>query len=221
MWGAEVAHLELDTSNGGSPSWKPLPVLLTTPLSLFGDAAPELWLIVSRTGGLLALAFAFRLASRVAGRTAGGLAAVLLLLSAGWVRGHLHGYLEPSVVALLLGAVDLHASQRHRAALMLLFLAGLGRPEVWPCFGLYALWWARGTRRGERILASLLVIATPVLWFGGDLWGSGDALHGSETARAVSHDDGRSGVETLMLAFSKLEVAMIVTAIAGVRRRAA
>lgn len=62
----------------------------------------------------------------------------------------------------------------------------------------------------------MLVIATPVLWFGGDLWGSGDALHGSETARAVSHDDGRSGVETLMLAFWKLEVAMIVTAIAGV-----
>src|SRR5213592_1052397 len=34
LWGREIAHLDLVT-NGG-PSWKPLPILFTTPFSVFG-----------------------------------------------------------------------------------------------------------------------------------------------------------------------------------------
>src|SRR6185503_4622828 len=40
IWGREVAHLDLDTQYG--PSWKPLPVLLTTPFALVPGAAPAL-----------------------------------------------------------------------------------------------------------------------------------------------------------------------------------
>lgn len=214
VWGREVAQLDLDTSGGGAPSWKPLPVLITTPLSLFGDAAPELWLVISRAGGLLALALAYRLASRLAGRTAGVLAAILLLFSQGWLQGYLNGYLEPAVIALLLGAIECHLSAKGRAALVLLFLAGLARPEVWPCFGLYALWRARD-QADERFLVAGLLAATPLLWFGGDLWGSGNPLHGGEVARAVSEHWGRSGIGTLLLAFSGLEIAMVVLAVAG------
>src|SRR3954466_4488878 len=65
VWGREVAHLSLDTTAGSS--WKPLPVLFTTPFSLFGDIAPELWLVVARAGGLLAILFAYRIAARLAG----------------------------------------------------------------------------------------------------------------------------------------------------------
>src|SRR4051794_17022607 len=51
IWGREVLHLDLNTVEG--PSWKPLPVLLTTPFALFGDsAAPALWLVVARAGTL-------------------------------------------------------------------------------------------------------------------------------------------------------------------------
>ena len=47
IWGREVAHLDLVTQTG--PSWKPLPVLFTTPFSLAGDdGAPLLWLTVAR-----------------------------------------------------------------------------------------------------------------------------------------------------------------------------
>ncbi|CAA9311696.1 MAG: hypothetical protein AVDCRST_MAG11-1540, partial [uncultured Gemmatimonadaceae bacterium] len=53
VWGREIAGGTLDTSAG--PSWKPLPVLVTTPLSLAGGAAPEAWLVVARAGALLAL----------------------------------------------------------------------------------------------------------------------------------------------------------------------
>src|SRR3954469_13495164 len=70
IWGREIAHGQLDTIPGRS--WKPLPVLFSTPLSLFGDgAAQALWLVVSRAGGLLGILMAARLAARVAGAPAG------------------------------------------------------------------------------------------------------------------------------------------------------
>src|SRR4051795_9476322 len=60
IWGREITHLDLNTVSG--PSWKPLPILLTTPFALLGDAAaPALWLLVARAGGLLAIAMAYRL----------------------------------------------------------------------------------------------------------------------------------------------------------------
>jgi len=88
VWGREVAHLDLDTSQGGSPSWKPLPVLFTTPLAIFGDALPEAWLVVARTGGLFGLVLVVVLAVRLAGDRrraiavcAGSVAAVALMVS--------------------------------------------------------------------------------------------------------------------------------------------
>src|SRR5918992_1700967 len=64
VWGREIADLELDT--GGGPSWKPLPSLIAVPLAGLGDAAPELWLLIARAGGLMALVLAWRLAARLA-----------------------------------------------------------------------------------------------------------------------------------------------------------
>src|SRR3954462_13492718 len=73
IWGREVAHLDLDTMSVSS--WKPLPVLFTTVLAPFGDAvAPGLWLVVVRTGALLAVVFAYRIAARYA-RIVGGVVA--------------------------------------------------------------------------------------------------------------------------------------------------
>src|SRR3954451_3926880 len=66
VWGRQIVHLRLDTV-AGPPSWKPLPVLVTAPLSLLGAAAPAAWLAVARAGGALALYFAYRVASRAGG----------------------------------------------------------------------------------------------------------------------------------------------------------
>src|SRR3954452_3655131 len=69
IWGREVAHLGLDTMSGSSS--RTLTELLTTQSSLFGAAAPQLWNLVVRAGALLAVLFAFRVASRLAGTAAG------------------------------------------------------------------------------------------------------------------------------------------------------
>jgi hypothetical protein len=72
IWGREITQLDLVTTNG--PSWKPLPALFTVPFALFGDAAPSLWLVVARAGGLMGLVFAYRVARRLGGPAAGAAA---------------------------------------------------------------------------------------------------------------------------------------------------
>src|SRR5947199_2189888 len=85
IWGREILHLNLDTRFG--PSWKPLPVVLTTVFALVPGAAPALWVAVARAVGLSALAFAFRVALALGGCVAGGLlAAGCLLVSTDCVR---------------------------------------------------------------------------------------------------------------------------------------
>lgn len=193
VWGREVAHLDLNTAIGGSPSWKPLPVLFTTPYSLAGGAvAPSLWLVTARAAGLVALLMAFRVAARLGGRGAGAVAVVGVALSGDFVRALAHGYTEPLMIALALGAVDRHQCGRRGQALALLFLSALGRPEGFVFlvgYGAYAAW--REPRLWPR--AAGLVLVAPALWLGGDWWGSGDPLHAEKVARAVSR--GGPGIQ--------------------------
>ncbi|MBA3420508.1 MAG: hypothetical protein H0U12_01195, partial [Thermoleophilaceae bacterium] len=180
VWGREIAALELDTRLG--PSWKPLPVLFTTTFSVFGDAAPELWLVVARAGALLGLVAAFRLARRLGGPLAGALAVVMLALSGGYLRGSALGYSEGLLVALVLLAVERHLLGRRGQALGLGFAAGLLRPETWPFLGLYALYvFVREPRL--RSLAAGLMALLPVLWLGPELWGSGEPLRAASRAQ--------------------------------------
>ena len=149
MWGRDAGRLALDTSGG--PSWKPLPVVITTPLALTGDPAPALWLVVARAGGLLALAGAWVLAARLGGAVAGTAAALVMALSPWWMFNTALGNSEGLLAAAALWAVIAHLAGRHRAALALGTAAALLRPEVWPFLGLYGLWlWGREPRERAR-----------------------------------------------------------------------
>ena len=165
MWGRETGRLALDTSSG--PSWKPFPVIFTTPLALFGDAAPALWLVVARAGGLLALAGAFALATRLGGRWAGIAAAAVMALSPWWLFNTALGNSEGLLAAAVLWAVVAHLAGRPRAALVLLTAAGLMRPEVWPFLGAYGFW----LRKREPAWVIAAGATTLLLWFGPDVLG--------------------------------------------------
>src|SRR5688500_15928775 len=79
--GRDLAHLELDPDPGGTGvAWKPLPALLAAPLSVFGGAAPELWVLLVRFCALASLLLAFRIGSRLAGGLAGAVAVAAILL---------------------------------------------------------------------------------------------------------------------------------------------
>jgi hypothetical protein len=168
---------------------------MTTPLSVFGDALPDAWLVVARAGALLGLALIVTLAvrlvddrRRLVAVTAGLVAGLTLAVTPGWLRSVLHGYSEPLLLGLIAGAVLAHMSGRRTLPLVLLMLSGLGRPELWSVIGIYALWAWRTKELSLRRIA-LILLPIPILWFGGDFWGSGDPVHGS--GEAASNADIR------------------------------
>ena len=184
LWGREIVELDLNTRGG--PSWKPLPVLFTVPFSLFGtDIAPYLWLWIARAGGLLALVMAYRVARRLVGGYygifAGVLAALSLLSSFKFVRDAALGNSEALLAALVLWAFERHMDGRRDHALYLGVAAALLRPEVWPFLGLYGLWlWVREPQLRLRMIGFAGLI--PLLWFGPEIWGSGEPLRASSRA---------------------------------------
>src|SRR5436190_2378851 len=187
VWGREMAHLDLSTVDG--PSWKPLPVAFTTVFSVFGGAAPALWLVVARAGSLLGAVLAYRIAARLAGAAAGVIAVAALVLSRGWLWSDWIGYSEGILIALSLLAIERHLDGRHRQALVAGFFAALLRAEVWPLVLAYGIWlWFRDP--GARRLTLGLAALVPALWLIPELLGSGDALRAAGRAREPTVGSG-------------------------------
>jgi hypothetical protein len=186
IWGREVLHLDLSTIDG--PSWKPLPVLLTTPFALFGSLAPDLWLFVARAGAIAGVVMAFRVARRLGGVPAGAAAAAAYAIAPWTLRNAALGNSEGLLVALALAAVDRHLAGRPKHAFLLGLGAALLRPEAWPFLGLYGLWLLWREPSVRRVVIAGFV-ALPLLWLLPELWGSGDLLraaHRAHTPRANS-----------------------------------
>ena len=185
LWGREILHLDLVTEGG--PSWKPLPVMFNVPFSIFGvEAAPYLWLWIARAGALLALVMSFRLARRLVGRGAAGIvagvfAAAFLLTTYQYVRDSALGNSEALLAGLFLWGFERHLDGRRDHALYLGLAVALLRPEAWPFLGLYGLWLF--VREPEmRLKVALVGLAIPLLWFGPELWGSGEPFRASSRA---------------------------------------
>ncbi|MBA2505287.1 MAG: hypothetical protein H0V29_04995, partial [Thermoleophilaceae bacterium] len=170
MWGREIGSLDLDTSAG--PSWKPLPVFLTTPFSAFGDEAGAwLWLAFARFSALAAVAGVAELVRREAGRGGAALVAALVVLSPWWFFNGTLGNSEPLLVALIAWAAVAHRADRVPLALGLGFAAALLRPEVWPFLLGYVVWLERrgSVSRGTIAAGGVALLA---LWTLPDLAGS-------------------------------------------------
>jgi len=184
IWSREIAHGNLSTTTG--PSWKPLPVLLTTPFAaLNAGLAPLAWLVLARAGGLLALLFSYRLGARLAGPWAGAIAAGALLLSDGFVRDAARGNSEGMLIALALAAVLVHLAGGRKSTFLLLLAAGLLRPELWLALALYGGYLLLRVP-GSRVLVALSAVAVLTLWFVPEYIGSGNALRASDRAREVN-----------------------------------
>jgi hypothetical protein len=186
LWGREITRGTLYTSAG--PSWKPLPVLFTTPFALAGGAAPALWLVIGRAGALLALAGAARLAALLVppqrAPAAALAAAGVLALSPWWLFNGALGNSEGMLAAAVLWAAVAHLRGRPGAAFGLGLAASLLRPEAWPFLGLYAVWLWAGRRVPRAVIAAGLAVL-PVAWIVPGLLGGGGALSASDAARGT------------------------------------
>jgi hypothetical protein len=200
VWGREVAHLDLHTTGG--PTWKPLPVILTTIFSVFGKAQPDLWLVVGRAGAVMAVGMTFKVSLRLTRQLAVGpgddaprgrferivppimaglIAAFGLTFAGGFITASALGYSEGLMTAVVLIAVERHLDGHYRQAFAISFLAALDRPEVWLLWGPYGLWlWWRDP--GARKLVFALFALIPILWFAPEYWGSGHFFRGVSRA---------------------------------------
>jgi hypothetical protein len=225
IWGREIVHGDLSTVAG--PSWKPLPMLFTTPFALFGDAAPTLWVFVGRLGGVVSIVLAYRLAGRLAGRWAAVVAGGALLLAEGYLLNFGRGTSEGLLVALALGAVECHVAGAGAAGLALLVGAALVRPEVWPFAAAYAVWFviARARRRGTVPCGTIALLAAAAVlvllaWFLPEKLGSGSFLRGASRAQEPVSGSPAQAARPFIAVFthsaSSLAVPVYVAAALGV-----
>jgi hypothetical protein len=184
IWGYQTLHLKLNL--GGAPSWKPLPLLFTVPYALFGHWSLWLWMVTAEAVSFAGSIFAGRIAYRVVNPTSDPArryrhAAIAAAIFAGVglyaiqdnINGTLDSYLhyvfsvqtDPMIVTLVLAAIDFHINGHRRWVVVMLLLASLGRPEVWPVLGLYGLWcWIK--RPDMRIFVAVCAFLLVFLWFG-------------------------------------------------------
>jgi hypothetical protein len=216
VWGREVVDPHLSFLTGGGPSWKPLPVVFTTVYGLFGAAAPTLWVITARAGGLLALAGAWRLGARLGGRVAGLVALLGVALTQDFFYYMFRGTSEPMLIAASLWAIERHLAGKRDQALVLTVAAGLIRPEVWPFLGLYGLWLWRYEPR-LRLPVLLGFASIPVLWFVPTWIGSGQPFLAASHAKAYNGHLGRHPwLEALRRAADLQVLPILIAAAAGV-----
>jgi len=188
VWGRELIHGDLVTLGG--PSWKPLPVFFTTPFALFGSsAAPLLWLIVARAGGLYAVVLAYRLATRIAGPVAGVVATVALLLESVFIYHFARGNSEGLQVMLALLVVERILDGHRTQAFWLTVAGGLLRPEAWPLLAGYGLWliWVEWKERGALPWGTVTMVvgsgvALLLIWFVPEYVGSHNLLRAADRA---------------------------------------
>lgn len=227
LWGRELTSSTIPFSTALYPAWKPLAVMFTAPFSLFGNAAPELWLLVARAGALMGVVFAYRLGARLGGRVGGVAAAAGLLLLPESLRYFAGGTSESLLVALVLGAIDRHLEGKRGQALGLGFAAALLRPETWPFLLAYAVVYAWGRPR-RLVVVGLMALAVPVLWFVPEWVGAGDPFYGAwvarvsmearQTQRLASPELAALG-RALGLALVPLSLAALFAVVDAARRR--
>jgi hypothetical protein len=237
VWGREIVHLNLQTTGG--PSWKPLPMIFTVPFALFGNAEPNLWLVVARAGAVAAVVMVFRLSFRLTRQVgsyftsvpadpgqltrvapalfAGLIAAAGLALTGGYVSDNALGYSEGLATALMLIALERHLDGRPRQAFAVGFFVALDRPEIWLFWGPYGLWLFWKDPGARRLVIALFVLI-PVCWFLPEYWGSGHFLRGVNRAQ---HPRSNSLAFAKSPFFSELEDAAWPTILLRVKVAAA
>jgi hypothetical protein len=183
-WGHQLLYGRLNLN--AAPSWKPLMIIFTLPFALFGGTSVAMLSVTTTAGTLLMGVFAARIVYRLTDDMRARPGAGRWVTVAAWIGALFAGvgvlgmaglpkltYIANSDqlnTALVLAAIDAHFSRRPRLAYVALFLAALGRPEVFALVGLYGLWLAWKVP-GTRLLVVggwVLIIAA---WYAPDyIW---------------------------------------------------
>jgi hypothetical protein len=177
VWGRELL-------DGGLPEYDvrlaptphPLQVLVAAPLSLLGQGADEAMRALSLLALVLLALALYRIGTLLFCRPVGALAGAVLITRPHLIELAYLGDADIPAATLSAWAAVLALTRRPTAALALLALAGLLRPEAWLLSAAYAAWLWRQPKEGLTPFMLALAAAGPVLWGLSDLAVTGDAL---------------------------------------------
>ena len=174
------------------PVYSPVPHPLTLGAALaavpFGEAAWAIFTVLGLAAlGLLCWAL-LRIGALLGSWPAGLLAAALVFTSPPIFELAARNPGDVGVAALVAAAVAAElARPRHgTAALVLLALAGLLRPEAWLLAGLYWLSLLPDRTWPQRAKLAALVAVAPLAWMAMDALLTGDPLHAVEVTRVYT-----------------------------------
>lgn len=218
VWANELLNGRApDVSALAAPTPHPLWLLLAIPAQLSGLGA-ELMQLLSVTALFVSVACAYRLAAGLAGPLAGVVAAVAVGSSFALLLLAFKAYVDLPFLALVLTAIVLEQERRggRWAMPLLMFAAGLLRPEAWAYGLLLVVLRAMADAADESVRATqaaarsgwgyarrgaahwqqarpgaAIVLAAPVLWVLTDWALTGDPLHSLSGTQALAQELGR------------------------------
>ncbi len=222
LWGRDLLHgAAPGFEDPFAPTPHPLHLALAAILSLAGDPADRLLVLVTVLSLVALVAATFTLGRALFGTAAAYLGAVFVGSSFAFLLYAVRAFVDVPFLALVVWAAALEALRPRRglAPMALLVAAGLLRPEAWVLAGLYWLWCWPG--RSLRARAGLLALAAaaPVVWCLVDLAVTGDPLFSLTNTQALSESlDRRRGLASVPGAFVTFlaDLARSPVALAGV-----
>jgi hypothetical protein len=209
VWGHAVFSSSIPFNIGNGPSWKPLPFFFTAIYGRFGSAAPWLWVVTARIGGIAGLLGAGRLCFMLCRRaglpawapwvaTLAAITGIVLSWSESlWTYYFFRGTSEVFLIGVWLWAVERLFCRRHGQAYTLLALEGWMRPEAWPflfVYGVYLFW----KHPRMRVWVLLGLISQPAAWFGPPWISNGQPFLAANHASEYNGDLGSSPFRTVV-----------------------
>ncbi|MCW2966693.1 MAG: hypothetical protein JWM71_465 [Solirubrobacteraceae bacterium] len=194
VWGRDLWHgVSPDYGAPFAPTPHPLWTAVGMIGQLFGSHADSfmVWVVLLSFGAVVWLTY--ELGTEMANRWVGAAAAAVVLSRAAMQRDVVLAYLDVPFAALIVGAVLLESRRPRRglAVLVVLFVAGMLRPEAWALSVLYVLYIWRGLEPRDRVRYAALALAAPVLWAITDAIVTGDALHSLHGTANLATENNR------------------------------
>jgi hypothetical protein len=194
VWGRDLLHgVTPGFQDFAAPTEHPLYLALGALLSLAGEHADRLLVLVTILSLVALTGGAYALGRALFGAAAGAAGALFVGSSFAFALYAVRAFVDVPFLALVVWAAALEAQRPRRglAPLLLLAAAGLLRPEAWVLAGLYWLWCLPGRTTLRRAGLLALVLAAPGLWAIVDYAVTGDPLFSLHATKDLAADLGR------------------------------
>ncbi|HEV7804573.1 MAG TPA: hypothetical protein VGO80_02030 [Solirubrobacteraceae bacterium] len=194
LWGRDLVRgVQPGFETFAAPTEHPLYLALCALLSLAGDGADRLLVLVTVLSLVALTAGSYALGRALFGVGPAGAGALFVGSSFAFLLYAVRAFVDVPFLALVVWAAALEAARPRRglAPMALLAAAGLLRPEAWVLAALYWLWCLRGRAVGQRVGLLALVVLAPLVWALVDLAVTGDPLYSLHATNDLAARLGR------------------------------